>query len=226
MRGLTIIIFTLLVAVLADAQGRRRTLITDKFDKPLDTTKWTVEMAPAPQSAVYTDSGRLVLDTRAGVTVWLNYKLRPNFHASFHRKVLIEGKANDRLSDLNVFWMATDPHDARLFKRTGVFEEYDSLSLYYVGMGGNTNTTTRFRKYEGNGKKTLLQEYLDADHLLTANKDYCIDIWVQNGIVIFAVDGIEYFHYSDPVPLREGYFGFRSTWSRQEISQFQITSIQ
>ncbi|WP_222838262.1 DUF6250 domain-containing protein [Chitinophaga pinensis] len=53
-----------------------------------------------------------------------------------------------------------------------------------------------------------------------------MDIWVQNGTVVFAVDGIEYFHYSDPASLQEGYLGFRSTWSRQEISQFQITTIQ
>ena len=211
---------------IADAQRRGRTLIMEKFDKPLDTTKWVVEMTPDQHSAVYTDGGRLILDTRAGVTVWLKHKMHSNFHASFIRKVLVEGKRNDRLSDLNVFWMATDPHDINLFKRTGVFEAYDSLSLYYVGMGGNTNTTTRFRKYEGNGKKPLLQEYLDAGHLLAANKEYCIDIWVRNGVTIFAVDGVEYFHYSDPAPLREGYFGFRSTWSRQEISNFQLTSIQ
>jgi rhamnogalacturonan endolyase len=91
-------------------------------------------------------------------------------------------------------------------------------------MGGNTNSTTRFRKYEGNGERTLLQEYTDASHLLKPNKNYHIKIEVLNGITSFWVDGICYFNYKDPSPLSEGYFGFRSTWSRQEISNFRCYS--
>ncbi|WP_238430398.1 DUF6250 domain-containing protein [Chitinophaga agri] len=121
--------------------------------------------------------------------------------------------------------MATDLRNRHLFTRNGVFESYDSLSLYYVGMGGNTNTTTRFRKYEGNGQKILLQEYLDAAHLLTANQTYHVDIVVRDGVVTFSVDDIVYFSYNDPSPLQKGYFGFRSTWSRQEISNFSVKQL-
>ncbi|MBW8686966.1 DUF6250 domain-containing protein [Chitinophaga rhizophila] len=213
------------ILLTANGQPHGRLYLSDSFDLPLDTSKWIVETAPAPDSYVYTYNGRLVLDTKGGVTVWLNRKLKGNLHISFTRKVVMEGKVNDRLSDMNVFWMATDPRNGQLFTRNGVFEEYDSLSLYYVGMGGNTNTTTRFRRYDGNGKKPLLQEYLDAMHLLTANKDYQIDITVKNGLVTFAVDNTVFFTYNDPEPLREGYFGFRSTWSRQEIRNFKVSRL-
>lgn len=69
----------------------------------------------------------------------------------------MNGGKNDRISDLNQFWMANDPNNYNLFTRNGVFEAYDSLQLYYVGMGGNSNTTTQLRKYRGNGQRVLLQ---------------------------------------------------------------------
>ena len=133
---------------------------------------------------------------------------------------------NDRLSDLNQFWMASDPRNNNLFTRNGIFEAYDSLKLYYVGMGGNTNSTTRFRKYEGDGNRTLLGEHTDAPHLLAANKEYFIQITIINGETRFFVDGQEYFHFKDPNPLTEGYFGFRTVQSRQLIDDFKIYAIK
>ena len=62
------------------------------------------------------------------------------------------GGKNDRVSDLNCFWMARDsrnPDDLFAVHRTGKFADYNQLLCYYVGVGGNTNTTTRFRRYIG-----------------------------------------------------------------------------
>ncbi|SEW46381.1 rhamnogalacturonan endolyase [Chitinophaga sp. YR573] len=192
---------------------------TDDFK---DTSQLVIEMAPAPNSSVYTDHGKLILDTKGGVTVWVNKRLEGNIKIEYKRKVLTEDKINDRLSDLNTFWMAQDPLNPNLFTRNGVLERYDSLKLYYVGMGGNTNSTTRFRKYEGNGIRTLIQEYKDADHLLKKDKEYKITIIVKDGVSSYFVDDVLYFTYKDPNPITAGYFGFRSTWSRQEISQLRI----
>jgi rhamnogalacturonan endolyase len=89
-------------------------------------------------------------------------------------------------------------------------------------MGGNSNRTNRFRKYEGNGERRLIQEYTDTTHLLQANKAYHIVIVVKNGVTSFWVDGQRYFEYKDPAPLQKGYFGFRSTKSHQEISKFRV----
>lgn len=188
------------------------------FTSPLDTTLWKAEIAPQPASRVYTSNGKLVLDTKGGVTVWLNKELSGNFIIEYKRTVVVEGGVNDRLSDLNMFWMAQDPG----FQRHGVVEEYDSLQLYYIGMGGNTNSTTRFRKYDGTGERRLIQEYTDSAHLLQPNHTYTIRIVVKDGTTSFFADGVQYFKYADPQPLRKGYFGFRSTWSRQIISDFKI----
>lgn len=206
---------------------KKKTLIfNEDFSKELDTTLWKTEIVSLPHSSVYVLNGQLVLDTKGGVTVWLNKLLQGNILIEYKRRVIMDNGINDRVSDLNQFWMATDPRNANLFTRNGVFEAYDSLQLYYVGVGGNTNTTTRFRKYHGNGQKPLLQEYLDKTHLLQPNKTYHIQTMVYNGTTHFIIDGIPYFTYKDTAPLTSGYFGFRSTWSRQVIDEVRIYRIE
>ncbi len=208
-------------------QFKKKTLLfSDDFSKGLDTTVWKSEIAPQPISSVYVKNGELVLDTKAGVTIWLNKPFQGNILIEYKRTVLLEGGTNDRVSDLNQFWMASDPRNANLFTRTGSFEAYDSLQLYYVGMGGNTNTTTRFRKYHGDGQRPLLQEYLDKAHLLQSNKTYQLQTIVYKGTTQFIVDGVPYFTYKDAVPLTSGHFGFRSTWSRQAIDEVRVYRIE
>jgi len=201
-------------------------IFSDDFNEAFDTSMWVAEIAPQPNSKVYTANGKLILDTKGGVTVWLKKKLTGSVRIEFTRTVLVDTGKNDRLSDLNVFWMASDPHNQNLFTRNGVFERYDSLDLYYVGMGGNTNKTTRFRKYHSNGEKPILQEYNDKEHLLQANKTYHITITVKNNTTTFDVDGETFFTYNDPYILKEGYFGFRSTKSRQAIDEIKVYKLK
>jgi hypothetical protein len=201
-------------------------IFSDDFNKGLDTSTWISEIAPLPNSKVYAANGKLILDTKGGVTIWLNKKLKGNIRIEFTRTVLMDTGKNDRLSDLNVFWMARDTRNPNMFTRSGVLESYDSLQLYYVGMGGNSNSTTRFRKYQGNGERTLLQEYTDKEHLLKPNKPYRIAITVKDNRTTFEVDGKMFFSYTDSSILKEGYFGFRSTKSRQAIDDFKVFSIK
>jgi rhamnogalacturonan endolyase len=212
--------------LMAQKNKKATLLFSDEFTNRLDTSLWKAEIAPLPGSKVYVQNGQLFLDTKGGVTVWLNKKLRGNIRIEYWRKVLTDSGANDRLSDLNTFWMATDPKNSNLFTRTGVLESYDALQMYYVGMGGNTNSTTRFRKYEGNGERTLLKEYKDSAHLLQANKQYHIIIEVIDNIVRYIVDGETFFEYKDASVLKEGYFGFRSTKSRQSIERIKVYQIE
>jgi rhamnogalacturonan endolyase len=205
-------------------EPQRKLIFYDDFEK-LDTLLWRKEVDPQPRSDVYVKDGKLILDTKGGVTVWLDKLFKGNIEIEYTRKVLMEGNENDRLSDFNQFWMALDPAQENLFTRTGKFEEYDSLQLYYVGFGGNWNETTRFRKYH-NGIRTLIQEYTDKDHLLEANKSYQVKTIVKDGATSFWIDGECYFHYSDTAALKEGYFGFRSTKSRQEISNFKVYQLK
>jgi len=196
----------------------------DQFNTSL--TDWTIETSSSNDSVVISKDNSLIIDANAGVTVWFNKKIKGNVCFEYKRKVTIADGKNDRLSDLNTFWMAIDPKSKNLFTRTGNFKEYDSLLMYYVGFGGNTNTTTRFRKYEGNGERKLLAEYLDASHLLQANKEYTIRIFVHNGKTSFFVDDEEYFSYVDPQPIKAGYFGFRTVQSRQEIKEFKVYQLK
>jgi hypothetical protein len=222
----TVLILFLLFSVLSPgAQDRTSILFTDDFTK-LDTSTWIAEIVPLPDSKVYCREGRLFLDTKGGVTVWLNKLLTGNIRIEYTRTVLDEGNANDRLSDLNTFWMASDPRNKNLFTRNGVLESYDSLQLYYVGMGGNTNKTTRFRKYDGKGERTLLKEYTDSAHLLKPNTSYKISIEVIGNTTRYAVNGETWFEYTDPAILKQGYFGFRSTKSRQSIDRITIYKLE
>lgn len=197
-------------------------IFQENFNHSLDTSLWKVEIEKSPNSLVKADHGKLTLKTGAGATVWLKIKLHQNIKISYDRTIIDKGGAQDRLSDLNQFWMAKDPAKINFFTRNGQLDEYNNLQLYYVGMGGNTNTTTRFRKYDGTGNRELLAEYSDATHLLQPNKRYHIDLIVNNGEVSFWVDGKQYFSYLDPHVLKEGYFGYRSTKSNQEIYDLKI----
>jgi rhamnogalacturonan endolyase len=201
-------------------------IFSDNFNNGYDTSVWKAEIAPEANSSVYPVKGTLMLDTKGGVTVWLNKLLTGNIVIEYKRKVLVRDGINDRLSDLNSFWMAADPRNANLFTRKGVLEEYDSLRLYYVGMGGNTNKTTRFRKYTGSGERRLIQEYTDSAHLLVANKEYTIRIIVKDGITQYLADDVVYFTFKDADPLTKGYFGFRSTKSRHEIDDVKVFTIK
>ena len=218
----------MLLTSISYAQTPGKLIYADSFSKPLNAKTWIAEIEPKPNaiSKVYTSNNALIIDTKGGVTVWLNKLLKGNIQIEYDRQVLVDTGKNDRLSDFNQFWMATDPHNANLFTRNGKFEAYDNLQLYYVGMGGNTNKTNRFRKYLVNGTKPIIKEYLDAPHLLKANTVYHIKTIVNKGVTSFWVNGECYFTYTDPQPLISGYFGFRSTWSRQEIKNLKIYQLK
>jgi rhamnogalacturonan endolyase len=198
-------------------------LFHDDFAAPL--AGWVAEYARKPGNVVENRDGRLLMDVDGGATVWLDRPLYGNVLISFTRRVIVDGGKNDRLSDLNVFWMARDPKRANLFTRSGRFEDYDDLALYYVGIGGNRNTTTRLRRY-GDGRRELVGEYLDNAHLLAPNRDYRIEIAVYDGCTRVRVDGADWFTYRDPHPLAHGYLGLRTTWSRQTVDDLTIQRLE
>ena len=191
-----------------------------------DMNHWIAETPDSPNSKVGIEKGRLIIDVDNGATVWFNQKLSGNIMIEYRRKVVMNNGKNDRLSDLNQFWMATDPRRENVFTRSGVFSEYDSLRLYYAGIGGNTNSTTRFRKYQGTGERTLLFDLQDEQHLLQPNKKYLIQIVIYKGTTEVFVDGEPYFSYKDDAPLTEGYFGFRTVKSHQEVDDFKVYELK
>lgn len=199
-------------------------LYQDNFNQGIKN--WVVETPDSPHSNVETKNGKLIVDVDDGATVWYNNKLSGNILIEYNRKVIMNDGHNDRLSDLNQFWMANDPRNENLFTRRGIFSEYDSLRLYYAGIGGNSNTTTRFRKYQGDGERTLLFDLQDENHLLQPNKTYLIQLIVYNGTTKVFVDGEQYFSFIDDEPLSEGYFGFRTVKSHQEMDDFKVYKLK
>lgn len=200
--------------------GARGTLLyQDGFDGPLKG--YVSEYARKPGNIVANRDGRLLIDVDSGATVWLDKPLAGNVLIAYTRRVVMEGGPNDRLSDLNHFWMARDPANKDLFTRSGKFEDYDDLDMYYAGVGGNGNTTTRLRRY-GQGQRVLVGERLGPEWMLQPNRDYRVEIAVYRGCTRMRVDGREVFSYRDPQPYTQGYFGFRSTWSRQTIDNLTI----
>lgn len=194
--------------------------------------EWVVEQRPG--GTVRADGGVLVIDDKGGCTVWRREPLRAPVRIRY--LVTMRGKpAEGRVvSDLNCFWMATDPRVAggggeKFFGpesgRDGSFASYDRLRTYYVGCGGNSNTTTRFRRYDGAGARPLLPEHdlRGAEVLLEDGREYAIEIVVTaEGRTTWARDGVVVFVYDDPEPLREGWFGFRTVWSRMEVRDFRV----
>lgn len=189
---------------------------------------WVVEQKPG--GSVTVRDGVLIIDDKAGVTVWRREPLRAPVRIRF--TATVTGGEDRRVSDLNMFWMATDPRAPGDFfspktGRDGAFASYDGLRTYYVGCGGNGNTTTRFRRYDGTGARPLLPEHdrKDPAALLEGGRAYRIEINVTaEGRTTWTRDGVEIFAFDDPEPLREGWFGFRTVWSRIEILDFSVES--
>lgn len=184
---------------------------------------WVIEQQPG--GTVTAHRGTLTIHDKAGCTVWWRERLTGPLVIRYEATM----KANARVSDLNCFWMASDPRSAGdLFApghgRDGRFASYDSLRTYYVGCGGNGNTTTRFRRYDGSGARPLRPEHdLKATPaLLEAERTYRIEIRVEaDGQTTWARDGVVLLAYDDPEPLRSGWFGFRTVDSQIEIRGFR-----
>lgn len=206
--------------------SKKKTIFKDSFSKKLNPNDWVAETLPLDSNRVYISKGRLWLDTKDGVTLWYRRPLKGNYCIEYKRCVVVDSGMNDRLSDLNNFWQAGDPQKENLFTRDGVFEDYNNLQLYYAGIGGNYNSTSRFRKYAGKGEKPVIGEYLDTTHLLKANYVYTITIVFLNGTTQLWVDGVPWFTYKDPQPLPPGYFGLRSTKSRQWVDDLKVWEIE
>lgn len=197
-------------------------LFSDDFSG--DLSNWLAEgIQPVLNKA------KMELDTPVGTTVWFKPQLQGDVMIEYDVTAIDKGGPNDRVSDLNCFWMASDPaHPDNLFaagkERSGIFEKYDNLNLYYAGYGGNTNTTTRFRRYN-NGDRKLLGEFTDTSHLIIPNHKYHIQLICCDNIVEYYRDGERLFFHEDPQPYRSGHFGLRTTQNHLVMDNFRVVRI-
>lgn len=182
--------------------------------------------------------GTLEIIAPKGATLWYNKRLTGNYEISYRAKVLIQGGKYDRLSDLNCFWAANDPQVpedifARSKWRNGIFQHYKTLNLFYVGYGGNHNSTTRFRQYFGTTSnaddsqaRPVIKEYTDKQHLLIPNKWYDIRICVTKEFTSYHINGEKLFCLPIKENVGNGHFGLRLLKNHVLFADFQVKEIK
>jgi len=192
--------------------------------------KWTVEAEDRASTVKWTDGMADIVSPR-GLTLWCADRMEGNTVIEYEARIIPDTRflnpdGTERVSDLNCFWMA---------KRRGgygaKFENNYANTLYYLGYGGNSNTTTRFRRYNGDGRgvsqpnfrPAILNEYTDAEHLLKPNHWYKIRLEQTDGHARCYIDGRLLVDYTDPVPLTSGYFAFRTTAAHAQLRNFSYT---
>ncbi|MBP5772000.1 MAG: hypothetical protein J6W75_11740 [Bacteroidaceae bacterium] len=195
----------------------------------LQHTHWCIE-AESPQTRILLRGDTLDITSPKGLSLWWNRRIDAPCVIKYRACVVVDGGPCDRLSDLNCFWMSSEPWTG-LARRGGRFTESYRLQCYYLGYGGNHNTTTRFRRYDGDTlavtdaarRPPVLMEYTDAAHLLCPNHWYDIRIEIYDyGRTCYFIDNQLLVDYTDPQPLLHGWFAFRTTWSHTRLTAFQI----
>ncbi|GAA1361255.1 DUF6250 domain-containing protein [Streptomyces beijiangensis] len=205
----------------ASRHRRGRPFAHDDFRHGLGA--WAVELESG--GSVTAARGVLDIDVPGGATVWFKERLRGPYIIEYTATAVSAGGANDRVSDLNNFWNATDvrsPHDLFATTRGGTLAEYDYLTTYYVGYGANGNTTTRLRRYVGEaGVRPLVFDRTRP--LLTPDEPQRVRIVSAGRKDQWWRDGELVFDYDDPAPYRNGYFAFRTVTSHFKITDFVVS---
>lgn len=189
-------------------------------------SEWRIE---AERPARVTFGEGIDVDTPAGLSLWYARELTGPVAIEFEAMAVAEGGANDAVSDLNAFWMASDaaaPGGSVFAKgRSGAFAEYDDLRTYYVGIGGNRNTTTRFRRYVGQaGNRPLLtgHDLKGAEDLLVPNRWTRVRLIADGRRIAVERDGRRIFALDDAQPYARGWFALRTTRSHLRIRNLRI----
>ncbi len=199
-------------------------IFSDDFSH--DTGRWVSELEKG--GAVVRQNGSMDINVPGGATVWFKPMLHGPVMIQYQATAISNGGANDRVSDLNCFWMARDSRnldDLFAVARGGKFAEYNPLLTYYVGLGGNGNTTTRFRRYIGDARNRPLRpqdDLGDKENLLVANQSQWIQLVACDHLIQFYRDGRRIFEMDDSQPYSSGWFAFRTTDSHLQISQFSV----
>ena len=211
-------------------------------------THWRIE-AESPQTRVLLRGDTLDITSPQGLSLWWDEVLEAPCVVEYRACVVLEGGACDRLSDLNCFWMASDPGAVvrtgddkaqagsplrGMAQRRGRFVESYRLQCYYFGYGGNYNSTTRFRRYDADTlgiaqpehRPPILQEYTDSAHLLHPNHWYSVRLEVtpekEAARVRYLLDDEVLVDYVDSQPLLRGWFAFRTTWSHIRLTGWRV----
>ncbi len=202
-------------------------IAADDFENGLG--QWVIELEQG--GSVTAEQGTLDIDVPAGATLWFKQELNSPTAITFEATAVDAGGPNDRVSDINTFWMARNRDGTAPFtkQRTGAFAEYNDLLTYYVGLGGNWNTTTRFRRYIGHPElRPLLPEHdlSSPDALITANQKQTIVLVANDNHIEYWRDGVRLLQYDDPSAYTRGWFAIRTTRSHLRIERLRIHRLE
>ena len=206
----------------------QKLLAQDDFSAA-SAANWILETEASPsETTVVFGNGCLDAQSTGGITLWYKTPFSNNYRIEYDVSFVLGGAEHERLSDMNCFWGARDPaHPENFFANSsarGAFSTYNPLHLYYVGYGGNYNTTTRFRKYLGTSKD-IITEYTDKPHLLAKDTVYHVAIEMENHSVRYFVNGECLVDYQDPAVYSSGYFGFRTILSHVQLKNFRVLAL-
>lgn len=189
---------------------------------------WRIE-ADKGSARISIRRGVVDIDSPDGVTLWYRQRIVGPVTIDYDVMAVSAGGANDAVSDANAFWMARDPGTGTVRARDGAFASYDDLETYYVGIGGNRNTTTRFRRYIGRrGDRPLRAEddrQAPAD-MLKPNVWMHVRLIAHGGRIAVQRDGRPLFALADAAPYTSGYFGLRTTKSHLRVRRVRISAIR
>lgn len=215
-------------------QSIRKILFQDGFSEWQNN--WLTESEKGYEIVYIDKTSSLDIVAQKGLTLWYKNPINGDFKITLEALVVSEEGIFDRVSDLNFFWNAIDPENpenlfVRKDFRNGVFGRYYSLRLYYIGIGGNSNSTTRFRKYDGDyigfineGKRPeVITEFTDTAHMIKPNHWYKIEISVENNKTQFYLDDEKLVDYTDFSIYNHGWFGIRTTENHIRIRNFVLT---
>ena len=208
------------VVVAAPAANARETL-----------SHWRIEAEPGA-TVTLRRGGVIDIDAADGVTLWYARPLTGPVAIDYDVMAVQAGGPHDAVSDVNAFWMAQDPAvpggSVLARPRGGAFARYDDLTTYYVGIGGNRNTTTRMRRYVGRaGERPLLPEHdrSDAAAMLVPNRWTHIRLIAKGQEVAVERDGVRLFTMHDTAPYMRGWFGLRTTRSHLRVKNLRFTRV-
>lgn len=229
-----IFLSSFLMLLSCSSTGVREGLVLEYTNVLSDSSLWAVETVTYENSRFIFGDNSLVIDAAKGATVWFKKELEGDCVIEYDITIVSQGGVNDRVSDMNCFWMFSDPHqkDKGLAfsdnSRGGKFTHYNTLQGYYVGLGGHKNTRTRFRRYNGNYERDLLPEHdlTAAEFLIIPNQKYHVTLVARGSKVQYWRDDQLIFDYTDPAPYTNGFFAFRTVNNHMIIQDFKSYALK
>jgi len=195
-----------------------------------DLSNWHIESEKPGR--IVAANGVLDIEVPAGVTLWFKPGLEGPLAIEFEATAVSEGGPYDQVSDLNVFWMANNADGRQpvfAHARSGAFAEYNDLRTYYVGLGGNRNTTSRFRRYIGDPVVRPLLPRHDLGGkpaMLVPNQEQTITLIADGSRIEYRRDGEMLFRLDDAEPYTQGWFALRTTYSHLRIRALRIRRLR